>query len=330
MRPIRPMSPEGRPGRELLPGLAAVGRLEDAAVRPAGVEAERLAQPLPERDVEDVRVRRVHDEVDRARLAVVRQAAADLLPRLAAVDRLEQPAVAGVAPRGAARRHPDDVRIRGVGEHLGDALGVLQAHVDERLAAVDGLVDAVAPGHAVADALFTGADPDDVGVLLEERDVADRGAAVPVENRLPRGAGVHRLEHAARRGGDEHLGEVAVERLDVGNAAAHVGRADVPPLEVANEIGRRRLRRERRREREDDQGQAEECETKSPGVHPYLHREHEVVRMEAGSGCPARSRPDAWAQYTICRFAARKPEALSSRVRRFVVRRFSNGSVGVL
>ncbi len=83
---------------ELRPGLAAVGRLEDAAVRAAGVEAPGLAEALPHGDEEGLRFGRVHDQVDGPGLAVVRQAAGELGPRRAAVGRLEQAPVARVAP----------------------------------------------------------------------------------------------------------------------------------------------------------------------------------------------------------------------------------------
>ena len=115
-------------------------------------------------------------------------------------------------------------------------LGRLQAHAGEGLAAVGRLVDAVAPGDAVADAFLARPDPDDVGVLLEEGDVADRSRAVLFEDRLPGRPGVDRLEDAAGGRGDQDLGEVVVERLEVGDAADHVGRADRAPAEMVGEV----------------------------------------------------------------------------------------------
>ena len=128
---------------------------------------------------------------------------------------------------------------------LADAVGVLQAHPGERLAAVRRIYKSPSPQATVLrDAFLAGADPDDVRVLLEEGDVADRGGAVLLEDRLPGRAGVDRLEDAAGSGGDQHLGEVGVQGFEVGNAADHVGRADVAPFQMADEvavgIGRRR------------------------------------------------------------------------------------------
>ena len=112
---------------QLCPGGAAVGRLEDAAVRAAGIEAPGLAQTLPEGDVEGVGVGRVHDQVDGPGLAVVGQSAGELGPGCAAVGRLEQAAVAGVAPGMAGGRDIDDIRIGRMGQHAGDRLRRLRA-----------------------------------------------------------------------------------------------------------------------------------------------------------------------------------------------------------
>ena len=210
----------------------------------AAVEAPRRPLALPEADVERVRIARIHARLDRARPSVVRQVAGQLRPRLAAVDRLEESAVADLAPDVPRGRDVDDVRIGRVHDDGSDRVGVLQPHVGEGLSAVGRLVDAVAPRRGVASALFAGADPDDVGILLEDRDVADRRRAVVVEDRRPGDAGVGRLEHAAGGAADDDVGEVVLERIDCGDASDQVRVPDVAPLERLNQgILRVRCRR---------------------------------------------------------------------------------------
>ena len=106
--------------------------------------------------------------------AVVGQPGGELGPAAAAIGGLEEAAVTGVAPEVADRRDIDDVRIGRVGHHPGDLAGVAQPHTRERVAAVCGLPDPIAPPHAVPIVGLSGADPDDVGVGLEEGDVTDR------------------------------------------------------------------------------------------------------------------------------------------------------------
>src|SRR6266545_5367165 len=51
--------------RDLLPGVAAVGGLEEPATRPAAREVPGTAPGLPERRVQDARVHRIHRQIDR-------------------------------------------------------------------------------------------------------------------------------------------------------------------------------------------------------------------------------------------------------------------------
>ena len=91
-RPIRPMI--GLVGRplpvsfvQLLPPLLV---FQMPLPGPAAVEAPRRAAPLVRRRVEDVRIRRIHHEIDEARVVVDELR---VRPGLAAVGRLVQPAV---------------------------------------------------------------------------------------------------------------------------------------------------------------------------------------------------------------------------------------------
>jgi hypothetical protein len=141
-----------------------------------------------------------------------------------------------------------------MGDDVADVMGVAQTHVRERRAAVGRLVDAVAPADAVADAGLARADPDDVRVALEERDVTDRRRPVLVEDRIPGRPGIRRLEDAAGGGCDQYGREVRLERVDVRDAAGHIGRADVAPDQVGVEVRRLRRLARRRAAGRNDQG----------------------------------------------------------------------------
>src|SRR5262249_54470064 len=138
--------------------------------RLAAVAVEAVALPLPGGDVERVRLGRVHDDVNHAGLVID---VVDLLPGLAAVGGLEQAALRVGAVEAAQRADVDGVRVLGVDHNLADLEGLLEAHVLPGLAAVGGLVDAVAPGNRVARVGLAGADPDDVLVGGGDADVAD-------------------------------------------------------------------------------------------------------------------------------------------------------------
>ena len=81
----------GKPVLQPRPGLAAVGRLPDAAARAAAVHAARRAPALVGRGVEDLAVRRIDREIVGAGVVVDLQ---HLLPGLAAVGRLVDAALA--------------------------------------------------------------------------------------------------------------------------------------------------------------------------------------------------------------------------------------------
>ena len=96
---------------------------------------------LPQRRVDDVRVRRIDVDVVAAGVLVLVQ---DLLERLAAVGRAEDAALLVRAVRMAEHRDEQPVRIARIDGDLRDLLRVAQAEVRPRLAGVGGLVDAVA------------------------------------------------------------------------------------------------------------------------------------------------------------------------------------------
>src|SRR5437763_11071391 len=130
------------------------------------------------------------------------------------------------------------VRVRRIDENLYDALGLLEPHVRPVVAAVRGLVDAVAHGDAVARPRFTRADPDRFRIGGIDRDGADGLHGLFVEHWFVRGAAVGGLPHAAT-GGAGVYGEASVlaRRRDRRDASAHRRRADVPRTKSRRGIG---------------------------------------------------------------------------------------------
>src|SRR6185437_3238845 len=80
---------------------------------------------------------------------------------------------------------------------LADVLGVVEAEVRPRRAAVCRLVHAVPEADGVAQRGLATADIDDVGRRRRDGDGADGGGGLTVEDGLPDAAGVDRLPDAA-------------------------------------------------------------------------------------------------------------------------------------
>jgi hypothetical protein len=152
---------------------------------------------LPERDVDDVGVRRVELEVDRAGGVVHEQ---DLVPRLPAVRGLEESTVATRDVCRAERGDVDDVGAAGVDVDRPDLLRLLEPHVAPRLAGILRHPHTVAVRHVAADARLATANPHDVGVFRIDGDGADGTAEVLVGHRLPVDPTIGGLEHAAAGG----------------------------------------------------------------------------------------------------------------------------------
>ena len=80
--------------------------------------------------------------------------------------------------------------------------GLGEAHVRPVLAAVGGLVDAIADRDAVAHPRLAGADPDDLRILRVDRDGADGLYWLLVENGFVRSAAIGRFPDTAARRAD--------------------------------------------------------------------------------------------------------------------------------
>src|SRR5207248_9515053 len=170
---------------------------------------------------------RVHRQAGAARGGIAR-IAQDQRPGLAAIGGAVDAALLAVAPELAGDAGVDEVGILRVYDHAGDAFGLGHAHVLPGLAAVGGLVDAVADRDGVARPGFAGAHPDGARIARVDGDGSDRLHGLLVEDGFEGRPTVVRLPHAAARradvdGGLPVLGAGGHRR----DAAAHRRRADV-------------------------------------------------------------------------------------------------------
>ena len=104
-RPIRPVSPAGSPFVSFVHVLPPSVVLKMPPFGPPESKRHGRRSRCQNADVKTFGIGRVHDQVDRPGLAVVRQAAGRAWPGRSAVGRLEQAAVARCSPRyGRTRR----------------------------------------------------------------------------------------------------------------------------------------------------------------------------------------------------------------------------------
>ena len=211
---------------DLGPGGAAVDRFEHAAARPAGRHGVLLAEGLPERRVDHVRVVAVERDVDRPGALVPEE---DALPSVAPVGRLEDAALLAGDAVLPERRDVDNVGIGRVDADRGDAVRLGEADVLPGRARVAAAVDAVAREDVAADARLAHPDEDEVGVGFGHRDRADRGGVdLEIGDGEPVFAAVGRLPEAAAGGAEIGFEGAAFYAAGGDGAAAAVG-AEVAP-----------------------------------------------------------------------------------------------------
>ena len=216
-----PLDPLGKSRlvRQVLPGVAAVAGLVQAASGAAARHVPEVAVRLPDRRVDDARVVRVHRQVDGPGPVAGEQ---DPLPVPAAVARAVHPALVVGAEQVAEGGDVHEVGVVRVDADLADVAGVLQPGMSPAAAAVRAAVHAVAPGDVEAGRRLPHAGVDDVGVGLGNRQGPDRGGVeVPVGDVLPVGAGVLRLPDPAGAGAE-------VEDRGLGGMAGHGDHAPAP------------------------------------------------------------------------------------------------------
>src|SRR5262249_12213817 len=150
-----------------------------------------------------------------------------------AVRGLVKAALVTVAPELARSADVERVRLARVYQNLCDAFGLLQSDVGPVLAAVRGLVDAVADRDAIARPPFARTNPDDFRVLRINRDRADGLDRLFVEDRLECRAAVDRLPHAAARRADVNRQPLPLlHGVDRRHAPAHSRRSYVAPAQA--------------------------------------------------------------------------------------------------
>ena len=220
--------------RQLGPGPAAIGRLEEAAARAAARQRMRRAEDFPESGVEHVGVLRVHRQIRGARLIVAEEHA---VPGLAAVDRLEDSPLLIRTVRISQRGCVDDVRVGGMDANPADDHAARESHVGPCAAGVGRLVDAVSLDDVAAELHLTHSGVHDVGLRFRHGDGADRrGFEEPVRHRPPGHAAIRRFpEAASRRAEVVLLSTAAAARHGDGSAASR--RSDGPPAKAGEKRG---------------------------------------------------------------------------------------------
>ncbi len=213
-----------QPAPERGPRPASVGGLVNAGAGPAFGQRPRPALHVVGRGVERVGVMPVEDEVDRAGRVVDVE---DLLPGLAAIDRLEHPALFVRRPEVAHRRDVDDLGIGRMDQDAGHVVRVLQAHLLPGLPGVRGLVDAVTRVGDPHARRVARAHPHDVLVRGRDGDATDAHHVLAVEDRLEGGAVVGGLPDAAVANGDVERVEVRLLRLIRHGDVRHEGAGPV-------------------------------------------------------------------------------------------------------
>ena len=243
--------PPQRPRREALvrlrclPGPAGPpvgGDIEAAARRlvrtlPAGAEGPALAPEVPQGREQLVRVLRVDGQGRAARGQV--RTLQDLAPGHAAVGGLVEAPVGGIAPQPSGDAGIDRVGIARVDDDLRDPLRVRQAHVLPGVAAVGGLVDAVADGDGVAGPGLPRTHPVGVRMVGIEGDGPDGLHRLSVEDRGEGGAPVPGLPHPAGRCPHQQRGPTVGlgPSGQGGDAPRHGGGADVADAEAGKAGG---------------------------------------------------------------------------------------------
>src|SRR5688572_27330618 len=94
------------------------------------------------------------------------------------------------------RSYIHDVGVRRMDDHFANVVRLAQSNVRKGFAAINRLVNTVAPRYAVAYARLAGTYPNDVRVRLMDLYIPDVGGTVAFENWCPCRACISRLEHA--------------------------------------------------------------------------------------------------------------------------------------
>src|SRR5882724_8644725 len=169
---------------------------------------------------------RIEDHVDAASAIVEVE---NLFPGLAAVAGAEDAAVGVGAVSVAKSGDEGDIRIGGMDDDGADVASVLQADVAPGLAGVAGTIDAIAERDVAADAGFTAADVNHIGIGFGDGDGADGRGGLLLEEGIPGVARVGGFPNASGDGAKiESVGLAG--HAGYGNGASAAEGADEAPL----------------------------------------------------------------------------------------------------
>src|SRR6266699_6138027 len=179
------------------PGSTVVVRTVETVLVAATVEHPGRAVTFPHRCKKDMGILRVENAVN-ATGAVVE--VKNFLPGFAAIAGAENAALGVFAVGVAESGDEGDVGIGGMNDDLADVARVSQPNVVPGLAAVVRTVNAIAEGDVATNAGFARADINYIGIGVRDRDAADGGGGLLVEERIPGNAAVGGLPNAASDG----------------------------------------------------------------------------------------------------------------------------------
>ncbi len=220
--------------REARPGVAAVGRAPERAPRAATVHAAGGAAALVRRREENGGIGEGDGEVVGPGVLIQLE---HLLPRLAAVHRLVDAAIATRTEERAGRRHEDDVVVGRMDDDAVDVPRLRQPHEGEGLPAICRLVDPAPPRGALPVVGLARPHPDEVRIDLRHGDVADRDQPLVLEERFEGRTVAGRLPHAAVRGADVVDRRIGLVDGEVGDAPRHRGGADRAEVQLGEFVG---------------------------------------------------------------------------------------------
>jgi len=112
----------------------------------------------------------------------------DVLPRVSSIGGPVDPTHIAIGPRRTHHTDVDQVGIRRVSDDTVDSLRAFEAHELPTVPAVDRLVQTVPDPRRVPRVTLSGPHPNDPGIRLENRDVADTQDPLVVEDGIPRDA----------------------------------------------------------------------------------------------------------------------------------------------
>src|SRR6266852_463022 len=210
---------------DVFPRVSAVARfVKPAAGSPADHRVGGAADLIHRRE-ENVGIVGIKNKIRRAGLVIHVK---DFLPGFAAVARAEHTTLLVWSERMSECGNEDEVGIMIIDKDFGDVLAIAQADIRPRFAAIDGFVKAVAIGNIVSQALLARADIEHVRIRWSDRDRADGGDGLSVEDGCPGRAAVDGFPNTSRYGAEIINARVPRHAGDGFRAAAAKGPDEAP------------------------------------------------------------------------------------------------------